>query len=87
MALTYLPAAGTYDWVCNWIGNYAWVSTLEWSGHSAFAAEELRAWEVDGKPVGESKSTNGLTWATVYGAGHMVRPTLFLIAEHFLDYD
>ena len=69
---TYAAISGTYDWTCNWIGNYNWVRAFEWSGHDAFAAEELRGWKVDGVVAGETKSAHGLTWATVFEAGHMV---------------
>ncbi|KDQ13471.1 hypothetical protein BOTBODRAFT_146116 [Botryobasidium botryosum FD-172 SS1] len=63
---------GTYDWICNHVGNYRWTSALEWSGHDAFNAESLREWKVDGRVAGMTKSANGLTFATVLGAGHMV---------------
>lgn len=55
------------------MGNYEWVQALRWSGHDAFASEELKEWIVNDKVAGEWKSANGLTWATVFGAGHMVK--------------
>lgn len=65
---------GSYDWICNWVGNEAWTSALEWSGAGEFTGEALRVWEVDGKRAGRvrSKKGLGLTFATVEGAGHMV---------------
>ncbi|EPY28297.1 cathepsin A (carboxypeptidase C) [Strigomonas culicis] len=30
--------AGDCDFICNWIGNKAWLQALRWSGHDAFAA-------------------------------------------------
>jgi carboxypeptidase C (cathepsin A) len=45
---------------------------MEWSGQSKFASQELREWKVDGKPAGLTRSEEGLTFATVEGAGHMV---------------
>ena len=65
--------AGTYDWICNWIGNEAWTRALEWHGQKDFAALPLREWKVDGHVVGKTRSAHGLTFATVDGAGHMVR--------------
>jgi carboxypeptidase C (cathepsin A) len=56
----------------NHVGNYRWTSALQWSGHKAFNAEELREWKVDGKVAGMTRSAHGLTFATVFGAGHMV---------------
>ena len=59
--------------VSNHVGNYRWTSALEWTGHDAFNSEELRNWTVDGHVAGVTKSAKGLTYATVLGAGHMVR--------------
>ncbi|KAE9394303.1 serine carboxypeptidase [Gymnopus androsaceus JB14] len=63
---------GSYDWICNWVGNDRWSKTLEWSGHEAFASQELREWTVGGKKAGITRSAKGFTFATVEGAGHMV---------------
>ena len=63
---------GTYDWICNWVGNEEWSRNLEWTGGSEFAKQELREWSVDGRVVGRTRSHGGFTFATVDGAGHMV---------------
>ncbi|KII86255.1 hypothetical protein PLICRDRAFT_43837 [Plicaturopsis crispa FD-325 SS-3] len=63
---------GAYDWICNWVGNEAWTTALEWSGHDEFAAQELRDWKVGGQTAGRTRSAKGLTFATIDGAGHMV---------------
>ena len=49
---------------------------LEWHGREAFAAQELRDWDVDGKAAGKTRSAGLLTFATIYGAGHLVRSTI-----------
>lgn len=67
---------GTYDWICNWIGNERWTLDLEWSGQEDFVKEALREWLVDGNKAGMVRSKGGLTFATVDGAGHMVRLSL-----------
>ena len=64
---------GTYDWICNWIGNEAWTLALEWHGQRDFAALPLHEWQVDGHVAGKTRSAHGLTFATVDAAGHMVR--------------
>ncbi|KAG5353627.1 hypothetical protein C0989_004308 [Termitomyces sp. Mn162] len=69
--------AGTYDWQCNWVANKLWVDKLEWSGSEDDKAQKWRNWEVGGKIVGEVKSTQLLTFATIRGAGHMIS-TVFL---------
>ena len=55
---------------------------LEWTGQEAFVAEPLRDWTVDGKAAGLTRSAGAFTFATVHGAGHMVRSTLSI---HFLS--
>ncbi|KAJ7487366.1 Alpha/Beta hydrolase protein [Mycena galericulata] len=67
-----LVYAGTHDWVCNWVGNEAWTRELEWTGHAEFSAQPLREWMVGGKRAGHTREANGLTFATVDAAGHMV---------------
>ncbi|KZT24363.1 alpha/beta-hydrolase [Neolentinus lepideus HHB14362 ss-1] len=62
---------GTYDWICNWVGNERWVMALEWSGKEELAEAEMRGWNVDGKEVGKTRSARTLSWVTIYGAGHM----------------
>jgi len=63
---------GKYDWICNHVGNEAWTLALEWSGHEEFSAQSLRDWKIDGRSVGTTRCANGLTFATIEGAGHMV---------------
>ena len=46
---------------------------LEWSGQESFAAQSLRDWKVNGKSAGLTRSAGPFTFATIYGAGHMVR--------------
>ncbi|KAG8775314.1 hypothetical protein FRC12_001556 [Ceratobasidium sp. 428] len=63
---------GTYDYICNWVGNQKWIQSLDWTGSGAYTAEKDREWTVDGKTAGITRSAHGLTFATVNGAGHMV---------------
>ncbi|KAJ6629865.1 Alpha/Beta hydrolase protein [Mycena sp. CBHHK59/15] len=67
-----LVFAGTYDWVCNWIGNERWTVALEWSGQEEFGAQLLREWTVEGKRAGLTRSAKGFTFATVDAGAHMV---------------
>ncbi|KAL5531734.1 hypothetical protein ACEPAG_4611 [Sanghuangporus baumii] len=69
--------AGTNDWICNWVSNIMWVEKLEWEGKDTFNAAKWRAWGLGDKITEESatgitKSAGPLTFASVYGAGHMV---------------
>ncbi|EJU01527.1 alpha/beta-hydrolase [Dacryopinax primogenitus] len=63
---------GTYDNVCNWVGNSRWVEALEWTGQLAFNSRDLTEWTVHGRRAGLTKHAKGLTFATVDAAGHMV---------------
>ncbi|CAD6907142.1 unnamed protein product [Tilletia controversa] len=63
---------GALDVSCNWIGNKRWLFNMDWSGKDAFLAAENRGWLVNGEVAGETQSADGLTWATIHGAGHMV---------------
>ena len=69
--------AGTYDWICNWVSNKQWVEKLEWEGKEKFNAAEWRFWGMgenvnEENSAGITKSAGLLTYASVYGAGHMV---------------
>ncbi len=46
---------------------------LEWTGQDAYRSEHLREWLVDGEVAGKVRTGGGLTFATIDGAGHMVR--------------
>ncbi|SPO31128.1 related to PRC1 - carboxypeptidase y, serine-type protease [Ustilago trichophora] len=63
---------GTLDYICGAPGNKEWVSTLDWSGSDAWKKGKNYEWIVDGEKAGRTQSGGGLTWATVYEAGHMV---------------
>ncbi|OCH92451.1 serine carboxypeptidase [Obba rivulosa] len=63
---------GANDWICNWVGNERMTLILEWTGHDEFVSQPLREWEVDGTPAGLTRSAGPLTFATIFGAGHMV---------------
>lgn len=73
---------GTYDWICNWIGNERWTLKMPWSGQEAFVSQPLTDWQISGYAVGKTRSANGLTYATITGAGHMVSPS-FLVGTWY----
>lgn len=55
-----LSYVGSFDWICNHIGNQAWLESLEWSGKEGFNAEKLSDWRVDHKVAGSYKSYGNL---------------------------
>ncbi|CEH15477.1 serine carboxypeptidase [Ceraceosorus bombacis] len=63
---------GTLDWICNWLGNKAWVMNMPWTHAEEFHKAKNYQWLVDGHESGEVQQGGNLTWATVLGAGHMV---------------
>ncbi|PCH38418.1 serine carboxypeptidase [Wolfiporia cocos MD-104 SS10] len=64
--------AGVNDIACSWVANDKMTRSIEWSGQAEFVAQPLREWEVAGAAAGVTRSAGPLTFATVYGAGHMV---------------
>lgn len=64
--------AGTYDFVANWVGNMWWTLDMEWTGQTGYREAEMREWMVGGEPAGKTKSFGNFTFATIYGAGHLV---------------
>eukprot|EP00127_Corallochytrium_limacisporum_P005670 Clim_evm49s210 gene=Clim_evmTU49s210 len=83
--------AGDCDWICNWMGNLAWVKVLDWEHKEEWNKSEFEKWSVGGKPAGEKISSNNLTFLRVYEAGHMVpmnQPEAALqMFNEFLDGD
>jgi carboxypeptidase C (cathepsin A) len=64
--------AGKNDFRCSHVGNEVWTRELEWTGHDTFSSQPLTEWFVGDKVAGTKRSANGLTFANIEGAGHMV---------------
>lgn len=71
-----LVYAGDADYICNWLGNQAWVNELEWSGHKDFADKDLEGLTIKSdeksEEYGKVKSSGNFTFMQIYQAGHMV---------------
>src|SRR6201996_6641690 len=60
--------AGTYDWICNWIGVERMVKTLTWKNSNEFNKQEWRDWHVKGDSIssaGKVKNAGQLTFLTI----------------------
>ena len=62
----------------NHVGNLRWTEALKWTRQKTYTQQPLRDWFVTLRNgtvevAGKTRSANGLTFATVYAAGHMVR--------------
>lgn len=60
--------------ICNWLGNLAWTTELEWPGQKAYAKapmEDLKL-ESDGSKIGAVKSSGNFTFMRLHAGGHMV---------------
>ena len=56
------------------MGNEAMTMGLEWTKKHEFRREPLHVWTIKGNQIaGLARSGGGLTFATIVGAGHMVR--------------
>ncbi|OWB75580.1 hypothetical protein B5S31_g5499 [[Candida] boidinii] len=67
--------AGDKDYICNWLGNKAWVEALEWEGQGSFNNATDLPWlsnVKNGEYAGDVKSNGLLTFLRVFNAGHMV---------------
>jgi len=60
--------AGDQDFICNWLGNQAWVLAMDWPHKDDFNNAEFRNWT----DAGQLRSSNGFSFLRVYDAGHMV---------------
>ncbi|KAI7886234.1 peptidase S10, serine carboxypeptidase, partial [Lichtheimia hyalospora FSU 10163] len=71
-----LVYAGDADFICNWMGNKAWVVELPWSGHEEFAAAADTAWfsTTANEQGGELRRTKDGRFAflRIFDSGHMV---------------
>nr|POF23920.1 carboxypeptidase y like a [Quercus suber] len=67
--------AGDADFICNWLGNLAWTTELEWSGHKDYKAapyEDLTLLADKETKVGSIKSSGNFTFVRLHAGGHMV---------------
>jgi len=63
---------GDCDLAVNWLGDKAWAETLDWPHQEAWLLAPDDDFIVDGRVVGQERSSHGLTFVQVYNAGHMV---------------
>lgn len=66
--------AGDADFICNWLGNLAWMKELEWPGQKSFVKapmEDLKL-QSDGDKIGAVKSASNFTFVRIHAGGHMV---------------
>jgi carboxypeptidase C (cathepsin A) len=64
--------AGDQDYICNWLGNRAWVNALPWAHQAEFQAAQPTNWTVAGEAAGTRQYAANFTFLRVYEAGHMV---------------
>mmetsp|Transcript_2526 Transcript_2526/g.3863 ORF Transcript_2526/g.3863 Transcript_2526/m.3863 type:complete len:464 (+) Transcript_2526:157-1548(+) len=63
---------GDMDFICNLLGNEAWVQSMDWQYRAEFNSAPRRPWMVDGELAGYVKTYAGLSFVGVRNAGHMV---------------
>lgn len=64
--------AGDQDYICNWLGNDAWIKALDWPHAADYNAATPSNLTISDGPIGMMRSSHNLTFLQVYGAGHMV---------------
>lgn len=60
--------AGDQDYICNWLGNKAWVEEMM----PKLKDQDMQVWQADGKSAGEWEVDQDVYFVRVYDAGHMV---------------
>ncbi|KAI9193669.1 Alpha/Beta hydrolase protein [Polychytrium aggregatum] len=72
--ISVLIYAGDADYICNWIGNKAWVLNLTWPGQRQFQNTSDLIWISPStkQPAGEIRSYDTFNFMKIYGAGHLV---------------
>ena len=69
--------AGDADFVCNWMGNLAWVKALQWEGQEEFNGGGMQKFVLEDGSVGgegrtaKGKDTGRLSFLRIYEAGHL----------------
>ncbi|KAI9802120.1 MAG: hypothetical protein M1833_002041 [Piccolia ochrophora] len=66
--------AGDADFICNWLGNQAWMEQLEWPGKKAYNKESMAnlTLTADGQTIGSFKSSGNFTFVRLASGGHMI---------------
>lgn len=78
--------AGDCDYICNWLGNQAWVLELEWTGKQEFNNAGMKEWAgPDGETAGRLRKYKNFQFLQVYQAGHMVPMDQPAVALHMLN--
>ena len=68
-ALTKAVHAGmAEDWICNYMGNWKWLSEMPWSGQAEFLAAPERNWTVGGAAAGSVQAHGPLSFVKVFNA-------------------
>ena len=65
--------SGQNDIICNTVGTYNYITTLDWTGVDGFVNSKKQILKVaNGTVAGNYKVYEDLTFAVIYDAGHMV---------------
>ncbi|GMF61597.1 unnamed protein product [Phytophthora fragariaefolia] len=65
---------GDADTVVNWMSQDSWTRALAWEYQSAFNFAGFEEVNFQGRPIGCVRTSNGLSFMKVYGAGHVRLP-------------
>lgn len=77
---------GDCDYICNWLGNKAWVQALSWKGKRYFNDAADMTWKgPDGKDAGRLRKYENLHFLQIYQAGHMVPMDQPAVALYMLN--
>ena len=63
-----MHAGPAEDWICNYMGNWKWVSEMPWSQQAQFLAAPERNWTVGGAVAGSARAHGPLSFVKVFNA-------------------
>lgn len=66
-----LVYAGDADSVANWMSQDEWTRQMSWKHQQVFSDSPLVEFHMDGKPIGQLRSSHGLSFVRIYEAGHV----------------
>ncbi|XP_038707253.1 serine carboxypeptidase-like [Tripterygium wilfordii] len=78
--------AGDKDFICNWLGNFRWLMSMEWNGQQEFIHSKKIKFEVDRSDSGLMTSHGPLTFIKVYDSGINVPGDQPKVALHMIKH-
>lgn len=70
--------AGDNDFICNWLGNFAWTNQLDWKNGEEYKSQPLKSWS-------SKESSEFIGKVKNYGALTFLRVLMLAIWSHMIN--